>query len=291
MQQQLPHDATGPLLLSNNALPADGFATSVLDASTEVEAFGLGQNAALLRDPDLQQVAPTRDGLTANRLTAQANPMYSRVPTATTTALVFQDAASIRVNTDTVLRAETVRAVGPSEFLVGDFEDLQFHPTMASSAPDARGGRRADTHLAGAWRYPYHEVGAVAASGVLTSQLNYQENKKLQGEVLAYAAQQQEPPLAPGSLQQYGTAGNGLFDVNSGSVIGDAPVARTQSILTVVPASGAVVRGTDAATDDALAVLDGIEDRAIQGERLLAHDNRMLRLEAYRHPDQFHTPA
>lgn len=281
--------ATGPRFLRTNSVPSDGFATTILDESIEVEGFGLGQNASLLRDPDLQLVAPTRDDLAAKNLTARANPMYSRVPTATTTALVFQDAAKMRTNTDTVLRAETVRPVGPSELLVGDFEDFQFHPTMSSRASDARGGRRADTSLAGAWRYPYHEVGAVAAAGILTSQLNFQENKKLQGDVLSYASQQQKPPMAPGSLQQYGTAGNGLFDLNGGYVIGDAPVAHTQSVLTVVPASGAVVRSNDAftATKDALTALDGIEDRGIQGERILAHDHRMQRLQAYRPPNQF----
>ena len=90
----------------------------------------------------------------------------------------------------------------------------------------------------------------------------------------------------PGATQMYGYESEGLFST-ANSVMGDAPAARTQGVLTTVPASGAVVRGNDADTRDALSVLSGIEDRTIQGERVLAYDNTLRRASGYTDVDQF----
>jgi hypothetical protein len=148
----------------------------------------------------------------------------------------------------------------------------------------ARGGRAPDRRLEGGWRYPYAEVGAVGASGLLTSQLNFQENKQLQ-EKLDVQVAKNRSVVMPGSDQQYGRRGSGIFGEEV-DVVGVAPVARTQGVLTIVPASGAVMRGNTFDVDP-MSALDGIEDVSIQGERVLAHDNQLLRLGAFRNPAQF----
>jgi hypothetical protein len=116
--------------------------------------------------------------------------------------------------------------------------------------------------------------------------LNYQENTQVQNELRTHTAAQQEVPM-PGATQMYDIPGNEIFGTQGLNIAGTAPAARTQGILSVTPASGAVVRGNDYNVRDALAALDGIEDRAVQGERVLAHDNQMSRVMGYRNPDQF----
>jgi hypothetical protein len=266
----------------------DGFGTTLIDnsASVENERYGLGQNASLLRDPQLMQVAPTRDDLAAKRLTDSTAPMYARIPTATSRALVFEGATTARTNTESVLRGQSMRPVGPAQHVVGDYEDFQFHPTIVSNSSDARGGRGGDTSLQGAWRYPYSEVGTVAAAGLVTSQLNYQENQSIQSDIASYAESQGDVVM-PGATQMHGYSESGIFKW-AGNAMGALPAARTQGVLSVVPASGAVIRGNDyLQTSDAMTALDGIEDRTIQGERILAHDQRLNRLRAYRAPTQF----
>lgn len=275
-------------------MPAGGFGTAIIDESYSNEdgeyGLGSGQSSVLLRDPQLMQVATTRDDLAVRRLTDSSAPLFARVPTATTTSLVYKDALRQRVNTGTTLRPASMRPVGPAQLLVGTFEDFQFHPTIYSRSGDARGGEQPPrgepaAGLAGAWRYPYTEVGAVAGAGLVTSMLNFQENRAAQESIEAYAANQ-ETVVMPGATQMYGYESEGLFST-AGSVMGDAPAARTQGVLTTVPASGAVVRGNDADTRDALSVLSGIEDRTIQGERVLAYDNTLRRASGYTDVDQF----
>ena len=272
---------SGPVLQSQNALPADKFGTQVLDESSRDPDYGLGlgQNASLLRAPQLTLVAPTRDDLAVKRLTDSTLPLFARVPASTTTALVFNDAT---------LRPASMRPIGPEQHLIGEYEDYQFHPTIASTEPNARGGKPPTgpaSALASAWRYPYDEIGPIAASGLLTSQLNFQENKYAQEGLNKYAAEQQEIVM-PGATQMYGFEGDGIFGTQGVDILGSAPVARTQGVLTVVPASGAVMRDNDAEVDS-LAALDNIEDRAIQGERVLAYDNTLRQVLSYKDEDQF----
>lgn len=289
MQATTPQEVQPPLTQPQNALPSDGFGSVLVDRSQD--GVGLGQNASLLRDPKLNQVAPTRDDLAIRRMTDNAMPMFARVPNATTTDLVYKDALTLRTDTDTVLRPYSMRPVGPDQHLVGTFEDFQLHPTVLSRSSDARGGRAPDDDarkLEGAWRYPYAEIGQVAAAGLVTSQLNFQENQAAQNELEKYAAEQGKSAM-PGATQMYGYEANGIFGEAAGSILGAAPAADTQGILSVVPASGAVVKGNNVVPENSLAALTNIEDTTIQGERVLAYDNQMKMVTNFREADQFST--
>ena len=123
---------------------------------------------------------------------------------------------------------------------------------------------------------------------MVTSQLNFQENQAAQNELEKYAAEQGKSAM-PGATQMYGYEANGIFGENAGRIMGSAPAADTQGILSVVPASGAVVKGNDVVPEDALAALTNIEDTTIQGERVLAYDNQMKRVANFREADQFST--
>lgn len=269
---------------------AGGISSLLVDRGQD--GLGLGQNASLLRDPALQQVAPTRDDLAIKRLTDQTSPMFARIPTATTTALVYNDAVALRTDTDTVLRPYSMRPVGPDQHLVGRYEDFQFHPTISSQSSDARGGNPAPkddaSRMSGAWRYPYDEIGTVAAAGLVTSQLNFQENRAAQMELSAYA-EAQGKSVMPGATQMYGYEAQGVFGEAAGSILGQAPAAETQGILSVVPASGAVAKANDADPEDALEALANIEDKAVQGERVLAYDNQLEQINNFREANQFST--
>lgn len=289
MQATTPQEVQPPLTQPQNALPADGFGSVLVDRSQD--GVGLGQHASLLRDPKLNQVAPTRDDLAIRRMTDNAMPMFARVPNATTTDLVYRDALSLRTDTDTVLRPYSMRPVGPDQHLVGTYEDFQLHPTVHSRSSDARGGRAPNDdarRLEGAWRYPYSEIGQVAAAGLVTSQLNFQENQAAQNELEKYAAGQGKSAM-PGATQMYGYEASGIFGEAAGSILGAAPAADTQGILSVVPASGAVVKGNNVVPEDSLAALTNIEDTTIQGERVLAYDNQMKMVTNFREANQFST--
>ena len=273
----------GAVFQKQNTLPPDQFGTTFLN-----EAEGLGQNASLLRDPHLMQVAPTRDDLAMRHLTDGSRPLFARVPTATTTALVFRDATKLRTDTDTILRPSGMRTVGPSQSLLGEFEDFQYHPTVASTSSDARGGKTASgaaDALAGAWRYPFTDVGVVAAGGLVTSMLNFQENKDAQHALERHATAQQNVAM-PGATQMHGYESSGMFQ-NGGSVWGTAPAAQTQGVLTTVPATGAVITGNRLGSGDPLAALRDAQEHGIQAERILIHDNTLRQTEGFRDPDQF----
>lgn len=279
-----------PLTQAQNAVPRDGWGTTLVDRASD--GLGLGQNAVLLRDPKVGQVAPTRDDLAIRKLTDASLPMFTRVPNATTTDLVYQDALRLRTDTDTVLRPYSMRPVGPDQHLIGTFEDFQLHPTIASTSVDARNGRPlADNdaqRLASAWRYPYDEIGTVAAAGLVTSMLNFQENRAAQVELERHAKAQGASAM-PGATQMYDYEGKGIFGEAAGRIVGSAPALETQGILSVVPASGAVVRANDAVPENSLAALTNIEDRTIQGERVLAYDNQLRQVRNYTEADQFRT--
>ena len=86
-----------------------------------------------------------------------------------------------------------------------------------------------------------------------------------------------------------GASGHETDKMSPSSPPGTAPAADSQGILSVVPASGAVVKGNDVVPEDALAALTNIEDNTIQGERVLAYDNQLKRVANYREADQFAT--
>lgn len=281
MQQQQEHTVLQP----GSRLPDDGFGSLLLDRGRD--GLGLGQGPLFLRDPQLQQVAPTREDLAAQKLTENAVPMFSRTPTTTTTHLVYKDALVTRTDTDSVLRPYSLRVVGPDQLLVGSYEDFQFHPTIYSRSNDARGGRPppsgdAAQALSSAWRYPYSEIGTVEAAGLVTSQLNYQENKDLQLELERHARRQGASAM-PGATQMHGYVSKGIFGEGAGRVLGTAPAAETQGILSVVPASGAVMMGNDVPGASALQS----ENEVIQGERILAYDQQLKAAMGFRAADQF----
>lgn len=281
MQQQQEQTVLQP----GSRLPDDRFGSQLLDRGRD--GLGLGQGPLFIRDPLLQQVAPMREDLAAEKLTNNAVPMFSRTPTATTTTLVYKDAQVLRTDTDSVLRPYSMRVVGPDQLLVGSFEDFQFHPTIYSQSTDARDGRSPPTTdpanlMASAWRYPYKEIGVVEAAGLVTSQLNYEENKAQQLELERYA-QRQGASAMPGATQMHGYTTQGIFGERAGRILGTAPAAETQGILTIVPASGAVVMGNDV---PGLSALQS-ENDVIHGERILAHDQQLRAAMGFREANQF----
>lgn len=273
------------VLQEGNRLPDDGFASLLLDRGRD--GLGLGQGPMFTRDPALQQVATTREDLAAEKLTDNTLPMFARAPTATTTHLVYKDAQVLRTDVESVLRPYGMRVVGPDQHLIGTFEDFQFHPTISSRSTDARGGVPPDANdpanaLASAWRYPYDEIGAVKAAGLVTSQLNYQENQRVQRELEEHARLQGASAM-PGATQMRGYESEGIFGEMTGRILGTAPAAETQGILSIVPASGAVVMANNVPGAEALLG----ESEVIQGERVLAHDNQLRAAMRYREADQF----